>query len=36
MSGTRHWIIRVHLVDRSRTFGGFYERLLMPAETTFS
>jgi Xaa-Pro dipeptidase len=28
----RHWIIEVHLVDRSRTFGGFYERLLLPAE----
>jgi hypothetical protein len=29
---TRHWIIEVHLVDRTRTFGGFYERLLQPAE----
>jgi Xaa-Pro dipeptidase len=28
---TRHWIIEVHLVDRNRTFGGFYERLLQPA-----
>ena len=27
----RHWIIEVHLVDRGRTFGGFYERLLQPA-----
>jgi Xaa-Pro dipeptidase len=27
----RHWIIEVHLVDRSRNFGGFYERLLLPA-----
>lgn len=24
----RHWILEVHLVDRSGTFGGFYERLL--------
>ena len=24
----RRWIVEVHLVDRSRTFGGFYERLL--------
>ena len=31
---TRHWIIEVHLVDRARTFGGFYERLLQPAVTT--
>jgi Xaa-Pro dipeptidase len=27
----KHWIIEVHLVDRARTFGGFYERLLVPA-----
>jgi Xaa-Pro dipeptidase len=27
---TKFWIIEVHLVDRSRTFGGFYERLLVP------
>ena len=27
----RHWIIEVHLVDRRRSFGGFYERLLVPA-----
>jgi Xaa-Pro aminopeptidase len=33
---TRHWIIEVHLVDRSRTFGGFYERLLQPAVMTVS
>jgi Xaa-Pro dipeptidase len=26
------WIIEVHLVDLARTFGGFYERLLQPAE----
>ncbi len=24
----RHWILEIHLVDRQRTFGGFYERLL--------
>jgi Xaa-Pro aminopeptidase len=24
----RHWILDIHLVDRARTFGGFYERLL--------
>jgi Xaa-Pro aminopeptidase len=29
---TTHWIIEVHLVDRARTFGGFYERLLQPAD----
>lgn len=23
-----HWILEIHLVDRARTFGGFYERLL--------
>ena len=28
----RHWIIEVHLIDRARTFGGFYERLLQPAD----
>ncbi len=28
----KHWIIEVHLVDRARTFGGFYERLLQPAD----
>jgi Xaa-Pro dipeptidase len=27
----KYWIIEVHLVDRARTFGGFYERLLVPA-----
>jgi len=27
---TKHWILEVHLVDRDRTFGGFYERLLVP------
>jgi Xaa-Pro dipeptidase len=24
----RYWILEIHLVDRARTFGGFYERLL--------
>ncbi len=24
----RYWILEIHLVDKSRTFGGFYERLL--------
>jgi Xaa-Pro dipeptidase len=24
----RHWILEIHLVDRGRHFGGFYERLL--------
>jgi Xaa-Pro dipeptidase len=28
---TKYWIIEVHLTDRARTFGGFYERLLVPA-----
>ena len=28
----KYWIIEVHLVDRTRTFGGFYERLLQPAD----
>jgi Xaa-Pro aminopeptidase len=32
----KYWIIEVHLVDRAQTFGGFYERLLVPKgrETT--
>ena len=25
---TLHWILEIHLVDRERAFGGFYERLL--------
>jgi Xaa-Pro dipeptidase len=29
---TKYWILEVHLVDPDRTFGGFYERLLVPAE----
>ena len=24
----RHWILEIHLIDRTKTFGGFYERLL--------
>jgi len=24
----RHWILEIHLVDKAKTFGGFYERLL--------
>jgi Xaa-Pro dipeptidase len=24
----KYWILEIHLVDRARTFGGFYERLL--------
>jgi len=24
----RHWILEIHLTDKARTFGGFYERLL--------
>lgn len=24
----RHWILEIHLIDKARTFGGFYERLL--------
>ena len=24
----RYWILEIHLVDKTRTFGGFYERLL--------
>ncbi|PGH57145.1 aminopeptidase [Azospirillum palustre] len=27
----KHWILEIHLVDRDRTYGGFYERLLVPA-----
>lgn len=29
---TKYWILEVHLVDRDRTFGGFYERILVPGE----
>jgi hypothetical protein len=24
----RHWILEIHLVDRARQIGGFYEQLL--------
>ncbi|HEY0107418.1 MAG TPA: M24 family metallopeptidase [Rhizomicrobium sp.] len=24
----RHWILEIHLLDRTRSYGGFYERLL--------
>jgi Xaa-Pro dipeptidase len=24
----RHWILEIHLTDKAKTFGGFYERLL--------
>jgi Xaa-Pro dipeptidase len=24
----KHWILEIHLTDRARTFGGFYEQLL--------
>jgi len=24
----RHWILEIHLVDKAKTFGGFYERLI--------
>jgi hypothetical protein len=24
----RYWILEIHLIDRTRSFGGFYERLL--------
>jgi Xaa-Pro dipeptidase len=24
----RHWILEIHLIDRNREFGGFYEQLL--------
>jgi Xaa-Pro aminopeptidase len=27
----RHWILEVHLLDPTGTFGGFYEELLCPA-----
>ncbi len=29
---TRFWILEVHLVDSTRSWGGFYERILVPAE----
>ena len=27
---TKYWILEIHLLDRTRSFGGFYERLLIP------
>lgn len=27
----RHWILEIHLIDPSGEFGGFYERLMLPA-----
>jgi peptidase M24-like protein len=24
----RHWILEIHLTDKAKTFGGFYERLI--------
>jgi Xaa-Pro dipeptidase len=30
----RFWILEVHLVDRTRSWGGFYERILIPADFT--
>ena len=24
----RHWILEIHLIDKAKSFGGFYERLL--------
>jgi Xaa-Pro dipeptidase len=32
VGNTRYWIIEVHLVDRTRSWGGFYERLLVPGQ----
>jgi Xaa-Pro dipeptidase len=29
---TKFWILEVHLVDRARSYGGFYERILVPAD----
>jgi Xaa-Pro aminopeptidase len=29
---TKYWILEVHLVAPDRAFGGFYERLLVPAD----
>ena len=36
VGNTRHWIIEVHLVDATRSFGGFYERLLLPGNVNIS
>jgi Xaa-Pro dipeptidase len=29
---TKFWILEVHLVDRTRNWGGFYERILVPSD----
>jgi Xaa-Pro dipeptidase len=29
---TKYWILEVHLVSCDRTFGGFYERILIPQQ----
>lgn len=29
---TKFWILEVHLVDPTRSWGGFYERILVPAD----
>jgi Xaa-Pro aminopeptidase len=29
---TKFWILEVHLVDHARSYGGFYERILVPAD----
>jgi Xaa-Pro dipeptidase len=29
---TKFWILEVHLVDRTRSWGGFYERILVPSD----
>jgi Xaa-Pro dipeptidase len=26
----RHWVLEIHLLDPTGTFGGFYEELLVP------
>jgi Xaa-Pro dipeptidase len=31
---TKFWILEVHLVDHARSYGGFYERILVPADLT--
>ncbi len=29
---TKFWILEVHLLDRTRSWGGFYERILVPSD----
>ena len=29
---TKFWILEIHLVDHARSYGGFYERILVPAD----